>query len=101
VWLIVEEAEEAAAIEWTYRIQDRVALDSDFTEEHRFSGHGHEGFADFLVAARASSRMARMHVDLCMARPLPDEMAPSSPASDMVSHTPDHPLIVDSICTVG
>ncbi|PLW45230.1 hypothetical protein PCASD_03983 [Puccinia coronata f. sp. avenae] len=54
-----------------------------FTKERRFSGHGHEGFADFLVAARASSRMARMHVDLCMARPLPNEMAPSSPASDM------------------
>ncbi|PLW23855.1 hypothetical protein PCASD_14689 [Puccinia coronata f. sp. avenae] len=83
VWLIVEEAEEAGAIEWTYRIRDRVALDSDFTKENRFSGHGHKGFADFLVAARASSRMARMHVDLCMARPLPDEMAPSSPASDM------------------
>ncbi|PLW50672.1 hypothetical protein PCASD_00775 [Puccinia coronata f. sp. avenae] len=63
VWLIVEEAKEAGAI--------------------KFSGHGHEGFADFLIAARASSRMARLHVDLCMARPLPDEMAPTSPASDM------------------
>ncbi|PLW38659.1 hypothetical protein PCASD_08254 [Puccinia coronata f. sp. avenae] len=44
---------------------------SSFTEEKSFSGYGHKGFSEFLAAAQASSRMARLHVDLRMARPLP------------------------------
>ncbi|PLW19173.1 hypothetical protein PCASD_20542 [Puccinia coronata f. sp. avenae] len=71
VWLIVEEAEEEDAIEWTYRVRDAVDGDSSFTEEKLFSGYGHKGFSEFLAAAQALSRMARLHVDLCMARPLP------------------------------
>ncbi|PLW05393.1 hypothetical protein PCANC_26224 [Puccinia coronata f. sp. avenae] len=80
VWLIIEEAEEARALEWTYRVQDRVNEDLAFTEERKISGYGDDGFPEFLVVAQASSRMARIHVDLSMARPLPE---PMTDASDM------------------
>jgi hypothetical protein len=85
VWLIVEEAEEACALEWTYRVQDRVNEDLAFTEERKISGYGDDGFPEFLVVAQASSRMARIHVDLSMARPLSE---PMTDASDMVSPPP-------------
>jgi hypothetical protein len=84
VWLIVEEAEEIRAIEWTYRVRDSVDRDSSFTNERKFSGYGHEGFPEFLAAAQGSSRMARLQVNLRMARPLP-EPEPMVNTSDMVS----------------
>ncbi|PLW54018.1 hypothetical protein PCANC_09486 [Puccinia coronata f. sp. avenae] len=43
VWLIVEEAEEARALEWTYRVQDRVDGDLAFTEERKISGYEDDG----------------------------------------------------------
>ncbi|PLW41740.1 hypothetical protein PCASD_05648 [Puccinia coronata f. sp. avenae] len=52
VWLIVEEAEEIRAIEWTYRVRDSVNRDSSFTNKRKFSGYGHEGFPEFLAAAQ-------------------------------------------------
>jgi hypothetical protein len=87
VWLIVEEAEEEDAIEWTYWVRDAVDGDSSFTEEKSFSGYGHKGFSKFLAAAQALSRMARLHVDLRMARPLP-EPEPMVNTLDMVSPPP-------------
>jgi hypothetical protein len=85
IWLIIDEGDQKRAVEWTYRIRDDVNNRSGFSEEWKVAGHGNDGFADFLAAARDSSPMAKIYVDLRMNRPSPQEMAPDS---DMVSLAP-------------